>query len=107
VVLVDVGIEGCTACRWMDETTYADPEVATLVARHFVAIAVDAEARPDVGERYEAWGWPATIFMSPGGEQVLGDDPDDARARALHAAALKTDPADVLAAAARFAGLRS
>ena len=71
MIIVDVGIEGCTACRWMEQKTYGNPEVAALVEDHFVAISVDAEARPDIGERYEYWAWPATIFMSPQGEQVL------------------------------------
>lgn len=71
LVLLDVGIEGCTACRWMDELTYTDPAVRTRLAEHFVTVAVDAEAVPDVGERYAAWGWPATIVLRPDGTQVL------------------------------------
>ena len=27
LVILDVGIEGCTACRWMDESTYTHSEV--------------------------------------------------------------------------------
>jgi len=71
MILVDVGMEGCTACRWMDELTYTDPAVIARVREHFVPIVVDSEARPDLGERYETWGWPATIVMDPGGTQVL------------------------------------
>ena len=71
MIIVDVGIEGCTACRWMEQKTYGNADVAALIDEHFVAISVDAEARPDIGERYEYWAWPATIFMSPDGEQVL------------------------------------
>lgn len=71
LVLIDVGIEGCTACRWMDEDTYRDPTVIELIERHFVPIQVDAEARPDIGERYSDWAWPATIFLNPEGTQVL------------------------------------
>ena len=71
MILVDVGMEGCTACRWMDELTYTDPAVIKRVREHFVAISVDSEARPDIGDRYEAWGWPATIVMDPQGAQVL------------------------------------
>jgi uncharacterized protein len=70
IVLVDVGIEGCTACRWMYEETYRDPEVVRRVQAHFIPIAVDADQEPDVGERYEAWGWTATVFLLPDGEQV-------------------------------------
>lgn len=71
LVLLDVGIEGCTACRWMDELTYTDPAVRARLAKHFVTVAIDAEAVPDVGERYSAWGWPATIVLEPDGTQVL------------------------------------
>ncbi len=71
MILLDVGMEGCTACRWMDESTYTNSDVIQLVNAHFVAIVADAEAQPDVGERYSDWAWPATIFMSPDGVQVL------------------------------------
>lgn len=71
MVLVDVGIEGCTACRWMYEDTYQHPAVRARVAEHFVAVQVDYNVNPDIGTRYERWGWPATIVLSPEGEQVL------------------------------------
>ncbi|NKB38569.1 MAG: DUF255 domain-containing protein [Gammaproteobacteria bacterium] len=71
MILLDVGMEGCTACRWMDEITYTDTEVINLVNQHFVAIVADAEAQPDIGERYSDWAWPATIFMAPDTTQVL------------------------------------
>lgn len=71
MVLVDVGIEGCTACRWMYEDTYRHAGVRQRVTEHFVAVAVDANLRPDVGERFARWGWPATIVFAPDGTQVL------------------------------------
>lgn len=71
LVLVDVGIEGCTACRWMYEETYRNPAVVARVRESFVAVAVDADIQPDLGARFEEWGWPATIAFTPDGEQVL------------------------------------
>lgn len=71
MILLDVGMEGCTACRWMDEFTYTDARVIELVNKHFIAIVADAEAQPDIGERYSDWAWPATIFMAPDSTQVL------------------------------------
>jgi uncharacterized protein len=71
LILLDVGMEGCTACRWMDEITYTDTRVIQFINENFVAIAADAEAQPDVGERYSDWAWPATIFMAPDTTQVL------------------------------------
>src|SRR5690349_1613969 len=60
LVLIDVGIEGCTACRWMYEETYRDPQVVAKLRESFVTIAVDADVQPDLGVRFEEWGWPAT-----------------------------------------------
>jgi uncharacterized protein YyaL (SSP411 family) len=71
LVFIDVGIEGCTACRRMDEVTFAHPEVIQRLNEHFVAISVDAEARPDIGDRYGDWAWPALIFLAPDSTQVL------------------------------------
>ena len=71
LIILDVGIEGCTACRWMDESTYTHGEVIELINEHFIAVVADAEAQPDVGERYSDWSWPATIFMTADGTQIL------------------------------------
>ena len=71
VILVSVGMEGCAACARMESITYTDSAVIDLVNEHFIAIEVDAEARPDIGERYSDWAWPATIFMAPDATQVL------------------------------------
>ena len=71
VILVSVGMEGCAACARMESITYTDPDVIDAVNEHFIAIEVDAEARPDIGERYSDWAWPATIFMAPDATQVL------------------------------------
>ena len=71
VILLSVGMEGCAACARMESVTYTDPGVIDLINEHFIAIEVDAEARPDIGERYSDWAWPATIFMAPDATQVL------------------------------------
>ena len=71
LLLVDVGIEGCTACRWMHTRTYKDPEVERRVRDAFVAVSVDADQEPDIGARYEPWGWPAEIFLTGDGQVAL------------------------------------
>ncbi len=71
LILINVGHEGCTACRFMEVNTFSNPEVIALVNSNFVAIQVDSEARPDIGERYSDWAWPANAFMRPDGVQVL------------------------------------
>ena len=61
-------------CHWTAEQradAYDDPEVADLVQARFVPVWVDADARPDVSERYTLGRWPTTAFLTPEGE-VLG-----------------------------------
>lgn len=70
LILLDVGTEWCSACNQMHHETYTDPKVRELMQQHFIAIHVDAEAEPDLGERYGFWGWPALIFIKPDGEHV-------------------------------------
>lgn len=71
MVIADIGIEGCTACRWMYEDTYQNAEVVRRINEHFIAVSIDADIEPDLGERYARWGWPATIVFSPNGKEVL------------------------------------
>lgn len=71
IILVDVIARWCHWCHVMDEETYADPEVAALLAEHFVVIRVDSDARPDVAERYADWGWPATAVLTSDARPVL------------------------------------
>ena len=70
LILLDVGTEWCSACNQMHHETYTDPKVKQLIQQNFIAIHVDAEAEPDLGERYGFWGWPALIFIKPDGEHV-------------------------------------
>ena len=71
IILVSVGMEGCAACQRMESLTYTNDDVIDVINEHFMPIEVDAEARPDIGERYSDWAWPATIFMKPDATQVL------------------------------------
>ncbi|TDF42325.1 thioredoxin domain-containing protein [Alteromonadaceae bacterium M269] len=70
-ILINVGHEGCGACRWMKGNTFAEPDIVSTVNKHFMAIQVDSIIRPDIGERYSDWAWPAIAFNTPNGDQVL------------------------------------
>jgi uncharacterized protein YyaL (SSP411 family) len=55
----------------MDQLTYSDPQVIKLLREKYVAVRVDQDARPDLANRYEDYGWPATIvFNADRGEIV-------------------------------------
>lgn len=71
LILINVGMEGCTACNRMERVTYRNQAVIDLINQHFIAVAVDAQARPDIGERYSDWAWPATAFLLPDTTQVF------------------------------------
>jgi len=71
LLLVDVSAGWCHWCHVMDAETYADPTVARVLRERYVAIRVDADARPDLAERYQRWGWPATAILTPDAQPIL------------------------------------
>jgi uncharacterized protein len=71
LVLLDLGAVWCHWCHVMDETTYEDPTVTGLLREHFVAIRVDQDSRPDLSNRYEDYGWPATIIFDAKGNELV------------------------------------
>ncbi len=55
----------------MDEKTYHDPAVIKLLNERYICVRVDQDSRPDISNKYEDYGWPATIvFDATGGEIV-------------------------------------
>jgi len=71
LILVSVYTQWCHWCHVMDEQTWEDPRVASLLRERFVTLRVDADARPDIADRYREWGWPATAVLTPDAEPVL------------------------------------
>ncbi len=71
LVLLDLGAVWCHWCHVMDETTYEDAAVTELIRKHFVAIRVDQDSRPDLSNRYEDYGWPATIIFDAKGNELV------------------------------------
>jgi uncharacterized protein YyaL (SSP411 family) len=70
-VLLDLEAVWCHWCHVMDQQTYSDPAVRRLIADRYIAVKVDQDSRPDISNRYEDYGWPATvIFNADGGEIV-------------------------------------
>jgi uncharacterized protein len=71
-ILLSISASWCQWCREMDRTSYASPAIARLIHDRFVPIRVDADRRPDIGERYGLGGWPTTAFLTPAGEILAG-----------------------------------
>ena len=79
-ILLDIGAVWCHWCHVMDRESYEDAEIAALINRHFIAVKVDRDERPDVDARYQAavsaitgqGGWPLTAFLTPDGRPYFG-----------------------------------
>jgi uncharacterized protein YyaL (SSP411 family) len=71
LVLLDLVAVWCHWCHVMEETTYRDPEVMRQLREHFVALRVDQDARPDLSNRYEDYGWPATVIFDANGRELV------------------------------------
>jgi uncharacterized protein len=79
-VLLDIGAVWCHWCHVMDRESYEDAEIAALINRHYIAVKVDRDERPDVDARYQAavsaisgqGGWPLTAFLTPDGRPFFG-----------------------------------
>lgn len=63
-VLLDVEAVWCHWCHVMDVNTYANPAVIALVNSKYIAVRVDQDSQPDLANRYEDYGWPATVVFS-------------------------------------------
>jgi len=70
-VLMDLEAVWCHWCHVMEEITYHDPAVVALIKARYLAVRVDQDARPDLANRYEDYGWPATVVFAPDGTEIV------------------------------------
>ncbi len=70
-VLLDLHAVWCHWCHVMDEKTYTDPAVRSLIGQRYVAVSVDADSDPALASRYGDWGWPATIVLAADGTEIV------------------------------------
>ncbi len=70
-VLLDLEAVWCHWCHVMDAKTYADPKVIALIQSRYLAVKVDQDSRPDISDRYEDYGWPATVVFNSDGSEIV------------------------------------
>ncbi len=79
-VFLSVGYSTCHWCHVMERESFEDVEIAAFLNRHFIAIKVDREERPDIDSVYMKavniltgrGGWPMTVIMTPHKEPFFG-----------------------------------
>jgi uncharacterized protein YyaL (SSP411 family) len=72
-IFLSVGYAACHWCHVMAHESFEDPQVASVINNHFVAIKVDREERPDVDAVFMQatqaltgqGGWPMSVFLTP------------------------------------------
>jgi uncharacterized protein YyaL (SSP411 family) len=70
-VIVSLQSWWCPWCLTMNKETWADPEVRAELRGKFIPVYVDQDSRPDISQRYERWGWPATIIFGADGSEIV------------------------------------
>jgi uncharacterized protein YyaL (SSP411 family) len=70
-VLLDLEAVWCHWCHVMDDVTYKDPIVIRLLREHYLLVKVDQDSRPDISNRYEDYGWPATVVFAGDGSEIV------------------------------------
>lgn len=70
-VLLDLEAVWCHWCHVMDANTYSDAKVQRLLQSRYLAVKVDQDSRPDLSNRYEDYGWPATVVFDANGQEIV------------------------------------
>ena len=70
-VIVSLQSWWCPWCLTMNRETWGNAEVRAALKDHFIPVHVDQDSRPDISQRYERWGWPATIIFGPDGTEIV------------------------------------
>ncbi|ESQ17425.1 MAG: thioredoxin domain-containing protein [Thiohalocapsa sp. PB-PSB1] len=81
LVFLSIGYSTCHWCHVMERESFEDLDIAQLLNRHFIAIKVDREVRPDLDAVYMTavelltgrGGWPMSSILTPDGKTVLGE----------------------------------
>ena len=72
-IFLSIGYSACHWCHVMEQESFENERVATLMNKYFVCIKVDREERPDLDEVYMSavqamtgsGGWPMSVFLTP------------------------------------------
>jgi len=79
LIFLSIGYSTCHWCHVMEEESFDDLDVATMLNENFISIKVDREERPDIDNIFMtvcqamtgSGGWPLTIVMTPDEKPVF------------------------------------
>lgn len=61
----------CHWCHVMQDSTFKDAEVQRALGHDYIVLRVDHDANPLLANRYRDYGWPALIFFSADGTEIV------------------------------------
>ena len=78
LVVISIGYSSCHWCHVMEEESFEDSLVASIMNEKYISIKVDREERPDVDQVYMnalqlmtgSGGWPLNIVALPDGRPI-------------------------------------
>ncbi len=72
LILMDIYAQWCHWCNVIENTTYRDPRVISLIEKYYIPVRVDAEKRPEINKKYNQGGLPSTLILDKNGNIVWG-----------------------------------
>jgi len=80
LIIISVGYSACHWCHVMEEESFENDSVATIMNENFISIKIDREERPDIDQIYMnavqlmtgSGGWPLNCIALPDGRPVFG-----------------------------------
>ncbi len=80
LIFISIGYSSCHWCHVMERESFENPKIAAYLNRHFVAILIDREERPDLDDQFMrvtelitgSGGWPNSVFLTPDGKPFYG-----------------------------------
>lgn len=72
-IFLSIGYSSCHWCHVMERESFMDEATAKILNKHFVAVKVDREERPDIDKHFQEvyklmngrpGGWPMSIFLT-------------------------------------------
>ncbi|MCB0336034.1 MAG: sulfite exporter TauE/SafE family protein [Bdellovibrionales bacterium] len=69
ITVIDMYADWCLACKELEDITFADPRIKTLL-RSYIRARVDYEQEPDLVSRFDVLGLPTVLFITPDGKEI-------------------------------------
>ncbi len=79
LIFLSIGYSTCHWCKVMEQESFSNPLISSMLNQDYVAIKVDKEEYPQLDKKYQRLyrhvhgkrgGWPLSIFLSPSMEVI-------------------------------------